>query len=83
MDAQDLRALAQRCRELLRVASAPEVKTQLRDWVEDFEAEAEAIERGRPCYGIREHTEIAEGRPGQVAGPVRSSPSRDITLSGN
>jgi len=56
MDAQDLRALAQRCRELLRVASAPEVKTQLRDWVEDFEAEAEAIERGR--YGIRE---IAEG----------------------
>ena len=61
MDAQDLRALAQRCRELLRVASAPEVKTQLRDWVEDFEAEAEAIERGRPRYGIREHTETAEG----------------------
>ena len=61
MDAQDLRALAQRCRELLRVASVPEVKTQLRDWIEDFEAEAEATERGSPRYTVWEPTETADG----------------------
>jgi hypothetical protein len=40
----DMRARAQRCRELLRVAVRPEVKEQLREWAEDFEAEAAALE---------------------------------------
>jgi hypothetical protein len=42
--------MAQRCRDLLRLAVRPEVKEQLREWVEDFEAEAKALEgrRSRP-----------------------------------
>jgi hypothetical protein len=44
VDAQDLRAKAQRCRELLRIAARDEVRAQLRQWAEDFDAEAEAIE---------------------------------------
>jgi hypothetical protein len=47
MDAQDFRALAQRCRDLLRIAVRPEVKEQLRQWVDDFEDEAEATEGRR------------------------------------
>jgi hypothetical protein len=47
MDAQDFRGLAQRCRELLRIAVRPVVKEQLRQWVDDFEDEAEAIEGRR------------------------------------
>ena len=43
MDAQGFRAQAQRCRELSRVAIRSEVKEQLRQWVDDFEAEAEAL----------------------------------------
>ena len=42
MDAQDFRALAQRCRDLLRIAVRSEVKEQLRQWTEDLEDEAEA-----------------------------------------
>jgi len=45
MDAHNLRARAQRCWELLRLAVKPEVKEQLREWAEDFEAEAAAKER--------------------------------------
>ena len=44
MDAQDFRAMAQRCRDLLLIAVRPEVKEQLRQWVDDFENEAEAME---------------------------------------
>ena len=44
MDAQDLRALGRRCRELLNVAVSPGLKEQLREWVDDCEAEAEAID---------------------------------------
>jgi hypothetical protein len=43
VDAQDFRALAQRCRDLLLIAIRPEVKEQLRLWAEDFD-EAEAME---------------------------------------
>ena len=39
--------MAQRCRDLLRIAVRPEVKEQLREWVEDFEAEAKALEDRR------------------------------------
>ena len=47
MDAQDLRAKAQRCRDLLRIAVRQEVRDQLREWAEDFETDADAIERER------------------------------------
>jgi hypothetical protein len=39
--------MAQRCRDLLRVAVRSEVKEQLREWVDDFEREAEATEGRR------------------------------------
>ena len=44
MDAQNLWAMAQRCRELSRVAINPEVKAQLLEWIDDFETEAKTIE---------------------------------------
>ena len=47
VDAQDFRALAQRCRDLLQIAVRSEVKEQLRQWVDDFEDEAEALEGRR------------------------------------
>jgi hypothetical protein len=59
VDAQDFRALAQRCRDLLQVAVRPEVKEQLREWVVDFENEAEALE-GR-CSGRTADAEAGEG----------------------
>jgi hypothetical protein len=45
MNAEDFRAKAQRCRDLLEIAVKQEVKDQLREWADDFEAEAEAIEK--------------------------------------
>ena len=45
MDAEDFRAKAQRCRDLMRIAVRQEVRDQLREWADDFEAEAEAVER--------------------------------------
>jgi hypothetical protein len=47
MDAQQFRALADRCRELSRIAARDDVRDQLREWVRDFEAEAEAAEKSR------------------------------------
>lgn len=47
MDAAGFRALADRCRELTRVAVRDDVRRQLRQWSEDFEAEAEAAEETR------------------------------------
>ena len=47
MDARTLRAMAQRCRELLRIAAKPEIRDQLRQWLDDFEAEARERERLR------------------------------------
>jgi hypothetical protein len=44
-DAEYFREKAQRCRVLLRTAVRPEVVEQLRRWVDDFEEEAEAVER--------------------------------------
>jgi len=44
MDAAGFRALAERCRELTRVAVRDDVRRQLRQWSEDFEAEADAAE---------------------------------------
>src|SRR5258708_15569384 len=48
---EDIRARAQRCRELLRIAVRPEVKEQLREWAEDFEEEAAALEGRIPRSG--------------------------------
>jgi hypothetical protein len=47
MDAATVRARAQRCRDLLRVAVSDEVRAQLRHWAEEFDAEAEAIEKSQ------------------------------------
>jgi hypothetical protein len=44
LDPADMRARAQRCRELLRIAVRPEVKEQLREWAEEFEEDAAALE---------------------------------------
>jgi hypothetical protein len=48
MDAQGFRALAQRCRELSQITARSEVREQLREWIEDFEAEAKAAEGRHP-----------------------------------
>src|SRR5437762_5995076 len=44
---QDLRAKAQRCRDLLQTAVRQDVRDQLREWAKDFDAEAEQTEIGR------------------------------------
>ena len=44
LDPADMRARAKRCRELLRIAVRPEVKEQLREWAEEFEEDAAALE---------------------------------------
>ncbi len=45
MDAPEFRAMADRCRELLRIAARDEVREQLRQWAEDFDAEADELEQ--------------------------------------
>jgi hypothetical protein len=47
MTAKTLRARADRCRELLRVAVRDDIREQLRQWADDFDDEADALERGR------------------------------------
>jgi hypothetical protein len=47
MNAQEFRAQAQRCRELSIIAVGLEVREQPRQWVDDFEADAEAVEGRR------------------------------------
>jgi hypothetical protein len=47
VDAQDMRVRAQRCRDLLRIAVRQEVRDQLREWAEEFDEAAEAMERER------------------------------------
>lgn len=44
MDADELRMMAQRCRELLRVATDDQVRAQLREWADDLEEEADTAE---------------------------------------
>jgi transposase-like protein len=48
MDAQGFRSLAQRCRELSQIAARLDVREQLREWIDDFEAEAKAAEGRHP-----------------------------------
>jgi hypothetical protein len=50
MDAERFRALADRCRELSRVAERDDIRRQLRQWEEEFEMDAETApgSRSRP-----------------------------------
>ena len=45
MNAREYRAMADRCRELLRIAVRDEIREQLRQWADDFDAEADQITR--------------------------------------
>jgi hypothetical protein len=45
LNAREFRALAQRCRELQRVAVRDDIREQLRQWAIDFDAEAETVEK--------------------------------------
>jgi len=47
MNAREFRAMADRCRDLQRIAARDEIREQLRQWAEDFETEARAIENAR------------------------------------
>jgi hypothetical protein len=58
MDSEDFRAMAQRCRDLLRIAVRPEVKEQLRQWAEDFEDEAEAAKGRRSRHSADADTAL-------------------------
>ncbi len=46
MDARTFRARAERCRELARVAVRDDIREQLRQWADEFDQEAGALERG-------------------------------------
>jgi len=47
MNAREFKAMADRCRDLQRIAARDEIREQLRQWAQDFEAEARAIENAR------------------------------------
>ncbi len=49
MDAETLRARAERCRELLLVAVRDDIREQLRKWAEEFEEEADTANAGVPA----------------------------------
>jgi len=51
VNAREFRAMADRCRELLRVAGRDDVREQLRQWADDFDDEAEAIARAVDLSG--------------------------------
>ena len=50
MDAKQFRALADRCRELGRIAVRDDIREQLRQWAVDFEAEVEAAEKAEQLH---------------------------------
>ena len=43
MNTRQFQAMAQRCRDLERIAVRDEIREQLRQWAVDFEAEADAV----------------------------------------
>ena len=51
VNAREFRAMADRCRELQRVAVRDDIREQLRQWAEDFDDEADAIEKQRDYSG--------------------------------
>jgi hypothetical protein len=53
MDAQGFRALSERCKTLARIAVRDDIREQLRQWVHDFEAEAEAADSRQRAVELR------------------------------
>jgi hypothetical protein len=53
MNSKEFQALADRCRELARVAVRNDIREQLLQWIHDFEVEAEAAERAERLIGGR------------------------------
>lgn len=51
MKIKRLRKIAERCRDLLRVARRPDVREQLREWVKEAESEADRRRRTRRRTG--------------------------------
>jgi hypothetical protein len=51
MNADRFRALADRCKELARLAARDDIRQQLREWTHEFEAEAEAVEEMETVHG--------------------------------
>lgn len=47
MTVEQLREMANRCRELMAKAQVPEIREQLETWAIDFEAEIEEVERSK------------------------------------
>jgi len=52
MNAREFRAMADRCHELHRIAVRDEMREQLRQWAEDFEAEAREIENAKDYSAV-------------------------------
>ena len=52
VNAREFRHMAERCRELQRIAVRDEMREQLRQWSVDFEAEAKAVENARDYSAI-------------------------------
>jgi hypothetical protein len=48
--------MAERCRELQRVAVRDDVREQLSQWAEDFETEAETVDKARDYSVARRKT---------------------------
>ena len=53
MNAREFRAMADRCRELQRVAVRDDIREQLRQWAIDLEDEAERVEKARDYSAAR------------------------------
>jgi hypothetical protein len=53
MDPGNMRAIAARCRELLRVAVRDDIREQLRQWAEEFDEQADAAERSTDYSAAR------------------------------
>lgn len=51
--AEELRDKAQRCRDLMRVAARDDIRDQLREWADDFDAEARIMEKRGARVGSR------------------------------
>jgi hypothetical protein len=71
MDAEKLRAMANRCRELLEHAGTEELWHQLRQWAEEFDAEADG---GREGVGAAKLGAV-------VAEDSRCPPADNVTTS--
>src|SRR3954462_6803482 len=66
MDAAAFRVMARRCRDLLQIAVREEIKVQLHQWAEEFEAEADSLD-----ITDRNDAEISL-RGGGLSTPARS-----------